>query len=229
VRLRALAVVAALAGCNGTAERPSTTGAHGPGAAIHEAPPAKTIDPGPPPTRDCTLLAPAIERITAAELDEIARTRPADVAPLAAAEVTATAKTLVEVLPALCEQDAWSGAYTACVAEAKHRDEARACDVHLTPDQVAHLEAGVKAGISAASALGIPECDAWLAMVMRLSTCDKFPAESRTAMQQAVQQAMESWRETATTPEIRASIGRSCQQGVDAMAQTMTALGCAGS
>jgi hypothetical protein len=215
-----------LAGCNGTAERSTTTKTAAGAAAPIEPEPGVT-NPGPPPERDCSLLQPAIERITATEIAEIKQTRPANVAPIVEAEVTAAAATLIAVLPRLCEADAWSGAYTACVSTAKVRDDARACSVHLTEPQQARLETEMKNGVGSNSKFGVPECDQWEALVLRMQSCDRFPQASRDAIKQAVDQAMAAWeQQAATTPEMRTSIAQACKTAVEGMKQSMTSLGC---
>jgi hypothetical protein len=221
---RALAAVVLIAACGTPAE--TTRSGTAPGRGATGATPV-VVDPGPPPPRDCTLLAPAIERIIAGEIGAIERDRPPDVAPIAIAEAKATGALLAEVLPVRCEADRWSGAYTACIALASSRDNARACEVHLDAQQKAALAEAIRTEVGSIDALGIGECDEWERITMTLTTCDKFPAESRQALAQGVKQTMDAWRKQALSEESRRSIAGACRAALDSIKQSMQSLGCA--
>jgi len=223
--IRALAAIALIAACGTSAETSAPSTPPGRGSAAQLAP-APVEDPGPPPPRDCTLLAPAIERIIATEIDAIGRDRPANVAPIAIAEAKATGALLAKVLPAQCESEQWSGAYTACIDEAKTRDHARACEVHLTALQQNALAVAIKAETGAGGTLGIGECDEWERITLQLTTCDKFPAESRQALAQGVRQTMDTWRKQAMSEDTRKSIATACRSALDSIKQSMQSLGC---
>lgn len=223
-RVAALLVIAAA--CGGATEKPAPTAHTDPGPGGTATRPAAPVDPGPPPPRDCTLLAPAIERIIAAEIADIRATRPKEVAPVAEQEAEATRAILVDVLPVRCDADHWSGAYTACVDGAATRDDARACQVHLSADQQAALEQAIRDHTGPVGTLGIAECDRWEQIATMLARCDKFPADSREAIAKGVKQTMDAWRQQQMTGDMVVSIQNACRSASDAMTQSMQQLGC---
>jgi hypothetical protein len=226
VRLAAVAL-ALIVGCGGTETAKPNAPHDPPGRASAAAGPSVLEpDPGPPPARDCKLLQPSIERIIAAEIAIIERDRPDNVAPVAIAEAKATGALLVAVLPARCEADRWSGAYTTCIAAGQTRDDARACEVHLTLDQQTALAEAIRSQVGVQGALGISECDEWERITMKIATCDKFPESSRQALVQGVRQTMDAWRNQALGAESRSSIQTACRSALDAMKQSMQSLGC---
>lgn len=213
--------------CGGS-EKPGPTPQAGSASNAEPAHAPTAPSPGPPPPRDCSLLAPAIDRIIAAEIADIRANRPKEVAPIAEQEAEATRTLLDAVLPAQCEAGQWSGAYTACVDAANTRDEARACQVHLSATQQATLEQAIRDGAGPpAGTLGIAECNQWEQITNKLAQCDKFPAESRDAIIRGVKQTMDAWRAQQMTADTVRSIENACKAAVDAMTTSMKQLGCA--
>jgi hypothetical protein len=85
----------------------------------------------------------------------------------------------------------------------------------------------MKNGVGANSKFGVPECDKWEALVLRMQTCDKLPQASRDSIKQAVDQSMTAWaQQAATSPEMRASIAQACKSAVEGMQQSLSSLGC---
>jgi len=222
--------IALAAGCTGADKPPAAPKTPADGRAAAESGTARAPDPpppptGPPPPRDCTLLAPAIARITAAELADLRATRPANVIPAAEAELKLAATVQTAVLPVLCDRDAWSGAYTACVDAAPRKADAAACRIHLTPTQQDAVATMTRQQVGATSSFGIAECDEWRQVVERLIACDKFPQNAKDSMRQALDQSFQSWQQMVATQ--RDSIASACKAASDATRQSLTSLGCA--
>lgn len=82
----------------------------------------------------------------------------------------------------------------------------------------------------AAFTSGIPQCDAYVRMFGELVACPAM-ATMQESYKQAAEQAMDAYAsfkqmDAATRKQIAASAGPACQQGVDALRQAMTSMGC---
>jgi outer membrane murein-binding lipoprotein Lpp len=78
---------------------------------------------------------------------------------------------------------------------------------------------------AAGGSTGMPECDAYLASVEKLASCDKFPAASKDATLKGVE-AMKSGWAAATTDDAKKMAGDACKTANDGMKQTAQAMGC---
>lgn len=78
----------------------------------------------------------------------------------------------------------------------------------------------------AASGLSaMPDCERYLAAMEAYIQCDKFPASSRSTMQDSVNAMRDQWKQTADTFAQR-SANEACKSGVDAVRQAATGMGC---
>jgi Tfp pilus assembly protein PilV len=227
---RGAAVVAVMLalGCSGADQPPAPTQKPAAGAAAGSATQTGSsaqAPASPPPPRDCSLLAPAIARITAAELADLRANRAPAVLPAAEAELHTAAAVQTAVLPLLCDRDTWSGAYTACVDAAERKADASACSIHLTQTQLDALAAMTREQVAAQLSPGVAECDEWRHVVERLIACDKFPATAKQSMRQALDQTFEAWRQSQGMG--RDQIAAACKAAADSTRQSMTSLGCA--
>lgn len=68
---------------------------------------------------------------------------------------------------------------------------------------------------------GIPECDAYVDAVMKLSTCASLPQESRDALLEAISQTSSAW--SNVPPEGRAALATACTAARDAVQQSAAA------
>ena len=72
--------------------------------------------------------------------------------------------------------------------------------------------------------IGVAECDAYRAAVMKIATCDKLPQQSRDAL---VRSFDEMQAQMASLPAAdRAKSATSCAAGIDAIAQIAKSVGC---
>lgn len=65
--------------------------------------------------------------------------------------------------------------------------------------------------------LGVASCDAYAAAIIKLSTCDKLPKETRDALVQSLQQTQEAWQ--AVPPEGRGALEEACKSAKEAVDQ----------
>ena len=78
----------------------------------------------------------------------------------------------------------------------------------------------------AASALGaMPDCERYLAAMEAYIQCDKFPASSRSGLQDSVNAMREQWK-SQTDVSMQRSYNDSCKSGVDAVRQAAQGMGC---
>ncbi len=75
-------------------------------------------------------------------------------------------------------------------------------------------------------ASGLANCGAYGAAMVAFSTCPKVPQESRDALTQSWGMMMEGLRGAAGNEEARKAADDACKQGVDALTQAFTAMGC---
>jgi hypothetical protein len=75
------------------------------------------------------------------------------------------------------------------------------------------------------SPIGIVSCDTFM---RRYEVCvkQKFPAESRQAAMDAIDQMRDAWRQAATTPEGRSAMDTACKQAMDAVKESLSSMGC---
>jgi hypothetical protein len=77
----------------------------------------------------------------------------------------------------------------------------------------------------------VPECDAYLAEMTRFGQCPQIPQATRDAITASIAQVQQGWaslRDPNTPAEAKRAAGDACKQGVDALKQSATAMGCAG-
>ncbi len=126
---------------------------------------------------------------------------------LKAAERTKIIKASRTKMLEACTRDAWSAT-------------ARACVVAKGGDRCFLLTGTARWGFPAPGVLaplGVASCDAYAAAVMKLSTCDKLPQQTRDALVQSLQQTQEAWQ--AVPPEGRTALDEACRAAKDAIDQ----------
>jgi hypothetical protein len=161
--------------------------------------------PHPQAGVDCTQLAAAL---TSLELGNYAE--PEDRAPREA-DLAATCATT-----ALTADDAQ------CILGAT-KDSLPFC---AHPVAVAHRDPPAPPAAVAVAA-GLPSsCTAYIASMERMATCSALPATSRDGIRQAMNQAAAAWAQVANNPQVTAQLQAACQQGADAIKQSLTSLGC---
>jgi hypothetical protein len=73
-----------------------------------------------------------------------------------------------------------------------------------------------KPAISADGAVGVPECDEYLA---RFAVClGKMPPQAQEAVGGALAQMRQAWAQAAATPEGRAGLAAGCRAALDGLA-----------
>jgi hypothetical protein len=76
---------------------------------------------------------------------------------------------------------------------------------------------------------GVPECDAYVAILQRYAQCGALPVEAKQSLQQAVIQMADAWkglRDPGVAPEARKAAADACKQASDALRQAAVAQGC---
>lgn len=81
-------------------------------------------------------------------------------------------------------------------------------------------------GTAAAGETGVAECDD---LLLKYEAClsDKVPAESRGAMQTALESWRGSWRTLAASPTTRGNLPQTCKAAADSVRTQLTSYGCA--
>jgi hypothetical protein len=76
---------------------------------------------------------------------------------------------------------------------------------------------------------GVPECDAYVAILQRYAQCGALPVEAKQSLQQAVMQMADAWkglRDPSVAPEARKAAADACKQASDALRQAAQAQNC---
>ena len=76
---------------------------------------------------------------------------------------------------------------------------------------------------------GVPECDAYIATLERYVQCAKVPVEAKQAVQQAIPQLLDGWkqlRDPGVAPEVRRATADACRQAAGALRQAAAQTGC---
>jgi hypothetical protein len=73
--------------------------------------------------------------------------------------------------------------------------------------------------------IGVPECDAYLAVYLRCIAA-KVPAAARASLMEALVQTRAAWRASAGTPQGRAALAHACTRARQAAAGAIAAWGC---
>jgi hypothetical protein len=75
---------------------------------------------------------------------------------------------------------------------------------------------------------GIADCDAYVAAVDTLATCDKIPREQREGMEQSVEAMIAGWKKNTTSMSVdtKKATADACRQATDAIKQSEAGLGC---
>ena len=102
-----------------------------------------------------------------------------------------------------------------------------------TPTEGSAAPAGdttAAAGSAAAAgdAAGLPqECADYKAAMEKYAACDKVPAETKDAMKKGFEASSAAWANIGSMPaDAKAQMATGCKQGVDALKQGASALGC---
>ena len=137
-----------------------------------------------------------------------------------------------------CREDHWSAEVTSCLASANDPSSLSRCIGKLDPDDHSMLMSELEslprdtpppdAAIDAPDPVlaqdddGPPACVEYGRMIARLSTCDKLPEATRTALNEAYAQVRQSWK---TIPrDTWDALDTGCEQAVDAMKQAMATM-----
>ncbi|NVB76861.1 MAG: hypothetical protein HOV81_00565 [Kofleriaceae bacterium] len=114
-----------------------------------------------------------------------------------------------------CTDTAWSETLRGCIVAGGGETCFVAASMGLTWSYPA-------AGVTAA--LGIPECDDYVAQMAKVIACDKLPQSSRDALKQS---SDELFAQVLGRPKgERASFASSCKAGAEAIVQALSSLGC---
>jgi hypothetical protein len=122
-----------------------------------------------------------------------------------------------------CSADWWPTSALTCVAGARTTKALERCEAKLSTSQ----RADVTAVMSYAMAIGEvmpddpslpPECKEYHAVIERLASCDKMPAQARAALRDAYRQAAAGW--TNLPPEALANLAKACKAGTKAVSQS---------
>jgi hypothetical protein len=96
--------------------------------------------------------------------------------------------------------------------------ESEATEVRPAP--VAKVPKRPKPAVSAEGAVGMPECDEYLA---RFATClSTMPPQAQDAAKEALAQMRQAWAQAAATPEGRTGLAAGCRAALDALTTTPT-------
>jgi hypothetical protein len=78
--------------------------------------------------------------------------------------------------------------------------------------------------VAGGSKVGIPACDLW---VEKFTQCiEKAPASARTQMREAMNQTTAFWAQTATTPEGKDALEKTCEKMIVSTREETKELGC---
>jgi hypothetical protein len=118
-----------------------------------------------------------------------------------------------------CSADWWTSSALSCIARAKTTEAQERCEAKLTKSQRADVTVvmtyamGIGEVVSDAS---LPkECEDYGAVIERLATCDKMPAQSRDALRNAYREASAGWKNLP--PDVKANLATACKAGRDAV------------
>jgi hypothetical protein len=86
---------------------------------------------------------------------------------------------------------------------------------------------GVAGGVGGGGGDIPPSCVEYKAFMGKLMACDKLPQSSRDAFKQSLEQVEKAWKDLGNLPEsARKPMDDACKQGLDALKQSMSSLGC---
>ena len=71
-----------------------------------------------------------------------------------------------------------------------------------------------------------PACRDYMSALQRLAGCPKLPAQSRSAILDAVKQAAPAWRQVGQNAQAVAALQNACQNAVGAIEQSARSVGC---
>jgi hypothetical protein len=122
-----------------------------------------------------------------------------------------------------CAADWWPASSLTCVAGAKTTKALERCEAKLGTSQRADVQALMTYAMSIGEAIVDdpslpPECKEYHAVIERLASCDKMPAQARAALRDAYRQAAVGW--TNLPPEALASLATACKAGTEAVSQS---------
>lgn len=135
-----------------------------------------------------------------------------------------------------CADDAWEPEAIRCYAGTDDPSALRACSDRLASEQRLHAREVQEQLFRRASEVsdgtsdgptGIQACDDYVALVERLRRCDKIPAHVKDAIGESVDQMRPGWETIDTDDDAaREAAEMGCTAGVDALRQSMDAMGC---
>lgn len=77
---------------------------------------------------------------------------------------------------------------------------------------------------SSAGQIGVTECDEY---ITKTEKClEKMPEASRATFKTGIDATINAWKQSATTPEAKASLATGCKAALDGMKQSMGSFGC---
>lgn len=87
---------------------------------------------------------------------------------------------------------------------------------------------GDTATAAPAGSTGFPSCDAYVAAMEKLATCDALPEDSRKATKDGIVQMRKAWSQMGGMPEdAKKQTDDACKQGLQALTEGARALNCA--
>ena len=121
-----------------------------------------------------------------------------------------------------------TGLVLVCLAFACQKAPESAAPADTTPTTSA---AAAPATTTNATSTGVPECDSYLKAVEKYLNCNKIPQAARDAQAQSAQQMKNGMSAWASMPADQRKMAQdaaksSCSQGLSAIKQSATAIGC---
>lgn len=144
-----------------------------------------------------------------------------------------------DVSIARCKEDGWSNAILSCLTSAKTSDDVSTCQQKMSKQQTDNMATAITAAMASQPDQGsgsaepapappageLPaECAEYAAMMEKLAGCDKLPAASREALQQAFEASSQAWADLDKLPDdAKIALVAGCKQAAEAVKQTAAA------
>ena len=84
---------------------------------------------------------------------------------------------------------------------------------------------GTTAAVSGENAVGVPECDEYLAKYEKCVS-EKVPEAARAQLKQSVETMRNSWKQAASNPVAKSGLAQGCKQALETAKTSMGAYGC---
>jgi hypothetical protein len=124
----------------------------------------------------------------------------------------------VEEITALCRIQHMTRAEGECVLEKQSKEELAACPRPLIVKPMTEDERKASSGLP-------PSCNEYVRLLERYARCAKLPPDTQKALRQSIEQMKQQWSNLGSGSQPKA-VDDACRQGLDAMRQAMTQMGC---